>query len=129
MSIVYGPIEKIGWRGDGVHDKEYEIMRQPTPKDEMDTERAWKIKLHDYHPDYEWRHTELWVKWDGLTNKKLQMIHGYDYGIDARESYLPPELLHEFVHEYADEYNLTPEQKAYALDGLELALHLLSIEE
>jgi len=37
--------------------------------------------------------------------------------------------LHEFVHEYADEYNLTPEQKAYALDGLELALHLLSAEE
>lgn len=124
MSVVFGPIEKIEWRN-----KEYDILRQPNPKDEMDTEHAWKIKLHDYHPDNHWMHTELWIKWDGLTNKQLQMIHGYDYGIDARESYMPSELLHDFVHEYAKEYNLSPEQIAYAIDGIELALHLLDQEE
>lgn len=124
MSIVYGPIETLAWR-----DKEYEILRQPNPRDEMDTERAWKIKLHDFHPSDSWEHSELWVKWDGLTNKQLQMIHGYDYGISARESYIPKELIHEFVHEYAEEYDLKPEQIAYAIDGIELALHLLDQEE
>ena len=123
MSVIYGPTETIDWR-----DKQYIIQRQPMPKDELDNDNAWQIKLHDFHPDDAWVHTELWVKWDGLAVKRLQLIHGFDYGMHSRDDYLAPEELHDFVHAYANVNGLTSEQKAYALDGLELALHLVHAE-
>ena len=121
MTILYGPMEVIAWR-----DRDYTFFRQPMPSNVMDNPEAWQILLHDYQSPDDWMKTELWVKWDGLDNKDLQIIQIINDEIPTRESYLTNAELHDYIHEYALIYTLSPSELAFAVDGLELALHLLT---
>jgi len=121
MSTLYGPMEVIKWRN-----KDYTFFRQPMPSNVMDNPEAWQILLHDYQNPDDWMKTELWVKWDGLDNKNLQIIQIINDEIPTRESYLTNAELHDYIHEYALIYTLSPSELAFAVDGLELALNLLT---
>jgi hypothetical protein len=120
MSLIYGPTETISWRSN-----DYTLIRNPHPSDPLDRENAWIINLHEKNDESDWNHTELWVKYDGLDVNKLQLLHGRDYYIGQRDDYRSPDELHDYVHEYAQTYNLSNKQLAFMVDGLELALHML----